>query len=146
MDPQRYPVISVVYSSTATSPFSDADLAALLTVSRRNNAGNGVTGMLLYRDGRFLQLLEGPFRPVHDLMERIADDTGHRDVRVLIDEIVDSRQFPEWTMNFQPVAVAEEASIPGYRKTFDDLADDTDDVSSTTPAVRALIRWFQSAP
>jgi hypothetical protein len=79
-------------------------------------------------------------------MERIADDTGHRDVRVLIDEIVDSRQFPEWTMGFQPVAVAEEASIPGYRKTFDDLADDTDDVSSTTPAVRALIRWFQSAP
>lgn len=145
MAPQHAPVISVVYTSTATTPFTDADLAALLTVSRRNNARNGLSGMLLYRDGRFLQVLEGPFRPVRDLMDRIDADTGHHTVRVLIDEIVDARQFPEWTMGFPQHDLFDEDGIPGYRTTFDDLADDTHDVSSTTPALRELIRWFQPA-
>jgi hypothetical protein len=146
MSPSRHPVLSVVYSSTATSPFSDSDLAALLTVSRRNNARAGVTGMLFSRDDRFLQVLEGPDDQVEDTMTRITADSGHRDVRILLQGPVEQRQFPDWTMSFAQLSSSEEDRVPGYRATFEDLADEDNDVNATTAAVRELIRWFQARP
>ncbi|AUZ89011.1 hypothetical protein CVO76_16195, partial [Arthrobacter agilis] len=56
MATSRDQTLSIVYSSTATRPLNDADLSALLAISRRNNARAEVTGMLLYRGGRFLQV------------------------------------------------------------------------------------------
>lgn len=146
MSPSRHPVLSVVYSSTATSAFTDADLAALLTVSRHNNARAGVTGMLLSRHDRFLQVLEGPEVQVEELMTKIAGDTGHRNVRVLLKEPVDRRQFPEWTMSFQQLSSNDENRVPGYRKAFDDLSDESNDVNATTAAVRELVTWFEARP
>jgi hypothetical protein len=140
----RKAVFSTVYSSVATSPFTDADLAALLTVSRRNNAAAGITGMLLYRDGRFLQVLEGQPEAVEAAMARISADSGHRQVRVLLAEMTPARQFPEWTMGYPQVGRDVENAIPGYRSTFQDLADDDAEASAIAPAVRALIRWYQS--
>jgi hypothetical protein len=146
MSPSRHPVLSVVYSSTATSPFSASDLAALLTVSRRNNARAGVTGMLLSRGDRFLQVLEGPEDEVEDTMMRISADSGHRDVRILLQGPVEQRQFPDWTMSFAQLSSSEEDRVPGYRATFEDLADESNDVNTTTAAVRELVRWFQARP
>lgn len=140
------PVQSVVYTSTAVTEFTGRDLTALLTVSRRNNARAGLTGMLLYRAGRFLQVLEGPPEPVRALMGRIRSDASHHNVRVLLEEPAPARQFPEWTMRFPAVIAGEEAAIPGYRVTFDDLADEHHDTSTTTPALRQLIKWFQDTP
>lgn len=146
MSPSRHPVLSVVYSSTATSSFSDADLAALLTVSRGNNARSGLTGMLLSRNDRFLQVLEGPEDQVAKTMTKIAADSGHRDVRILLQGPIEQRQFPDWTMSFAQLSSTEEDRVPGYRATFEDLADEDNDVNTTTAAVRELIRWFQARP
>jgi hypothetical protein len=146
MSPTRHPVLSVVYSSTATTVFTDADLAALLTVSRHNNARAGVTGMLLARHDRFLQVLEGPQPQVEELMTKISGDSGHRNVRVLLKESVDRRQFPDWTMSFQQLSSADEDHVPGYRKAFDDLSDESNDVNVTTAAVRELVHWFEARP
>jgi hypothetical protein len=146
MSPTRHPVLSLVYSSTATTSFSDADLAALLTVSRRNNARAGLTGMLLSRNDRFLQVLEGPEQQVEEVMTRIAGDSGHRDVRILLQGPVEQRQFPDWTMSFAQLGSADDGIVPGLRTTFDDLADESNDVNTTTAAVRELIRWFQARP
>lgn len=134
-----------MYSSIAVTPFSEPELDALLVVSRANNARSGVTGMLLYRDGRFLQVLEGPEASIRQVMERIQDDSGHHSVRTLLEDRVTRRQFPDWTMGFPQVDPDDEDRIPGYRTTFEDLADEWDDVSSTTPAVRELLKWFQGS-
>lgn len=146
MSPTRHPVLSVVYSSTATTSFSDADLAALLTVSRSNNARAGLTGMLFSRDDRFLQVLEGPEDQLEKTMRRIAADSGHQDVRILLQGPIEQRQFPDWTMSFAQLSRNEEDRVPGYRATFEDLADESNDVNTTTAAVRELIRWFQAKP
>lgn len=146
MSPSRHPVLSVVYSSTATTSFSDADLAALLTVSRRNNARNGLTGMLVSRDDRFLQVLEGPEDQVEETMTKIAGDSGHRDLRILLREQTEHRQFPDWTMSFAQLGSADEDRVPGYRAAFDNLADENNDVNTTTAAVRELVRWFEARP
>ncbi|MEP7187723.1 MAG: BLUF domain-containing protein, partial [Roseiflexaceae bacterium] len=47
------------YASVAVTPFTSAALQALLLTSRRNNMQLGITGMLLYKDGEFMQVLEG---------------------------------------------------------------------------------------
>ena len=57
--------------------------------------------MLLFREGQFLQLLEGPEREVKSVFELVKRDPRHRDVTVLLAEAVDERQFPDWTMGFE---------------------------------------------
>jgi blue light- and temperature-responsive anti-repressor len=54
------PLLQVTFSSMASAPFSGASLLALLSRARQHNMILGVRGLLLYRDGRFLQVLEGP--------------------------------------------------------------------------------------
>ena len=56
-------MISIAYSSSAAVPFSEGDLLELLTRSRENNTAKGITGLLLFKEGKFLQVLEGDERP-----------------------------------------------------------------------------------
>lgn len=59
--------------------------ARLVRLSRLNNAARGIGGCLLFDGQRFCQLIEGPEPAVSALWRRIADDTRHRDVAVLLD-------------------------------------------------------------
>lgn len=138
--------MSIVYASTATQPFSGEDLGELLTISRNNNDRLGLTGMLLYRSGRFLQVLEGPESAVKERMDVIGDDPRHTAVRVLLHENLDSRQFPDWTMGYEPITDSMAEAMPGYRTTFSDSDRDTgedEDPNASLRGLRELIRWFQ---
>jgi hypothetical protein len=132
---------SVLYSSSATDPFSDAELADLLSQSRRDNGERDVTGMLLYRAGRFFQVLEGPRATVHALLERISADARHTRMRTLIEEPIRRRAFAEWTMGFEPIETASTPRPEGFRDTFDDL--ESDDATAVMRAARELSMWFR---
>ncbi|WP_181034949.1 BLUF domain-containing protein [Arthrobacter sp. B0490] len=142
-------LLSIVYSSSAAHPFTDEELAALLAISRANNARTGLTGMLLHRSGRFLQVLEGPGDTLRERMSVIAADPRHLDVRILLQETIDARQFPEWTMAFEPAPGTRTEDIPGYRTTFADIESDgrdgrrDGDPQRSLTALRELIGWFQ---
>ena len=58
---QTVEFLSVVYSSIATVPFDEVDLALLLATSRMNNEAKGITGVLLHREGHFMQALRETF-------------------------------------------------------------------------------------
>ncbi|MGN7192110.1 BLUF domain-containing protein [Curtobacterium sp. MCBA15_004] len=133
-------MLSLIYSSVATRPLGDDDLAHLLEQSRRANAENDITGVLLFRNGYFLQLLEGPDRAVRTKMETIKHDDRHTKVTVLLEDVVEERQFPEWTMGY-PAEDTDVEQAPGYRTTFDDL--DGGAQVASLPALRELIRWFR---
>lgn len=136
------PLVSVAYVSTATEPFDDARLAELLSFSRSSNHAHDLTGMLLYRRGRFFQVLEGPEDAVDELMRKIRRDSRHDGVRVLLRESLDDRRFDEWTMGYEPIGVPTTPAPEGFRDTFDDLESDDDSVSSR--AVRELTVWFRA--
>jgi hypothetical protein len=53
-------MLSLVYASSAKQLFSEEDLTALLQQSRDNNTRLGLSGLLLYKDGNFMQVLERP--------------------------------------------------------------------------------------
>jgi hypothetical protein len=104
----------LIYISVASRSFSRKELAELLTKSRGFNSGKEITGLLLYAEGHFMQLLEGRREEIASLMERIKKDLWHRHVDVLEEGPVKHRQFPDWSMAFLDFASPEVRALPGY--------------------------------
>ncbi|RFA13728.1 hypothetical protein B7R21_07800 [Subtercola boreus] len=135
---------SIVYSSVAVAALDSDHLAELLTKSRANNARLGLTGMLVHREGHFLQVLEGPSDTIEDRMAVIRADPRHTRLTVLIEEDISVRQFPDWTMGFRPIDDEAVDDIPGYRRTFEDLARD-EPGGGSLPALRELLAWYRAS-
>jgi methanogenic corrinoid protein MtbC1 len=88
----------LTYKSVATASPSPADLRTLVNQARQRNRNLGVTGMLLYEDGSFLQTLEGPPDKLGRLWASIRQDTRHDHIEVLSEHIAPARLFSEWDM------------------------------------------------
>lgn len=135
-------LLAVVYTSVATEPFDAEQLGSLLAWCREWNGSVDVTGMLLHREGRFIQFLEGPEAAVRELVANISQDPRHTRVRVLLEDTVAERQFPEWTMGFQALDDTT-STLDGFRTSFDDL-ESGDDRILMVQAARDLTRWFRA--
>lgn len=108
----------LIYASAAREAFTADTLLALLEQSRRKNAALGVTGMLLFIDGSFFQVLEGEEAAVEALYERIERDPRHAKVTLIIQEPTVRRSFGDWTMGHAQVTREELASVPGLNDFF----------------------------
>ena len=93
-------VFQLGYASAATEPFSPDALRDLLTKARTNNSALDVTGMLLYHEGSFIQILEGDQTTVESLYAKIAADPRHSNSILLFKVDTDERAFDQWTMGF----------------------------------------------
>ncbi len=105
------PVFGFMYQCQEAEPLSEAEIAEILEVSRRNNESRGITGMLLYRDGRFLQVLEGDKAPVLDLVKTIRRDPRQKAFTVLY-ESEWPRLFAGWFMDFRKL-VGRSTAVSG---------------------------------
>ena len=93
---------------------STSELADLLSVARRHNEAAELTGMLLYKDLSFLQVLEGPSDDVHRTYRHIRNDPRHNRVRLLFEHQIEEREFPDWTMGFHNLDRENLESLRGY--------------------------------
>ena len=100
MDKSGAELIEIVYASAATVPFSPEDLTELLEKAREKNEAVDVSGVLLFHDGSFLQVLEGPEDAVQEIFERVDQDERHDEVIILRRGPIETRSFGEWTMGF----------------------------------------------
>lgn len=91
----------LVYSSSARNGMTEEELKLILESAKVRNARRGVTGMLLFRDGVFLQLLEGEEVDVRYVYNRIVNDPRHQRVVNLPQEKSDQRDFASWSMGYQ---------------------------------------------
>jgi hypothetical protein len=107
-------IYSLVYVSSATSLFSRSELVDILEQSRRNNAAMDVSGMLLYKEGNLMQVLEGERAAVESLYAKIGRDPRHKGLLMLLDEVRKERQFADWSMAFTDLEGAEAKATPGY--------------------------------
>lgn len=105
---------SIVYVSTATLGLNPEELGELLDVSRRNNQRDGITGMLLYVEGNFMQAIEGARDRMGDLYQRLERDPRHHGVTKLVDEPLAHRQFAQWSMAFRQVTLASVRAMEGF--------------------------------
>ncbi len=125
-----------LYVSSAAELLSDAQLDELLETSRAHNEASGVTGLLLYVRGSFIQLLEGDREAVATTCARIAADPRHRGMITLLEGDCAQRDFPTWTMGFPRV---DEARLPGYS----DFLRQAADPAATQSAARKLLEFFK---
>jgi hypothetical protein len=124
-------MIQLVYVSNAVRLMAQPDLTVLLEESRIANTRQGITGMLLYKDRSFLQVLEGEADDVHETYARIIRDSRHEKVRTLYEQPIAGRNFPDWSMGFRNLDGTPLSQLPGYsdfmdkpdvaRQFFDDL-------------------------
>ncbi len=87
-----------MYASRATPNIEQEALLAILRRSKANNPALGVTGVLCFSEGIFLQVLEGGRSAVNRLYNRIVADTRHADVELLSYEEIGERRFAGWSM------------------------------------------------
>lgn len=106
----------IMYGSSATKYFSRTDLLDLLMKARRYNTEVGITGILLYKEGNFIQVLEGEEQAVRTLFQKIEQDPRHLGVIVLLQGVEAERQFPDWSMGFRDLNDPEVIALPGYNE------------------------------
>ncbi len=109
-----------IYASAAVRHFETAELTELLQAARKHNEAAGLTGMLLYTEGSFFQVLEGPPDAVEALYARIERDKRHDHVTKIVAEAIPSRSFAQWTMGFSQLSRKDLALISGANDFFSD--------------------------
>ena len=91
---------AIAYVSAASWNLLDEEVEHIVSASRRHNAANGITGMLLYCDGNFMQYLEGEEAAVNATFARIRASESHYQVNELMNQPIDEREFTDWAMGF----------------------------------------------
>jgi len=104
----------IAYLSSAVTEFTKPQLRDLLERSRKNNDALNITGLLLYRGGNFMQVIEGDEKSVRSLYDKLSKDPRHKGIFKLFDEPVPDREFPEWSMAFQDLEVEDCSQVPGF--------------------------------
>ena len=132
----------LVYTSTATKPFSKAELVELLKGSVRRNTRAGITGLLLYQDGTFIQALEGEKEVLTDLFEKISHDRRHHHIIRLIQGPIEERNFPDSAMSFRDLNSPELRQLPGYSE-FLNTPLNGELLAKDIPACERLLLFFK---
>jgi hypothetical protein len=91
-------LVRLMYASRAVPAIDQEELVTILRQSKANNPTIGITGVLCFSDGIFLQVLEGGRSAVNRLYNRIAADPRHTEVEVLLYEEIGERRFASWSM------------------------------------------------
>jgi len=104
----------IVYISSASHLMNSDELLDILQVSRQNNTQRGLTGMLLYSEGTFIQLLEGDEEGLRLTYDSIENDGRHKNIIKMVEGKNEQRIFPEWSMGFKSASAAELQEFQGY--------------------------------
>ncbi|MCI3280612.1 BLUF domain-containing protein [Synechococcus sp. PCC 6717] len=88
----------LLYLSSATDGLAYSDLRDIMAKSEVNNVRDGITGMLCFGNGMFLQTLEGDRRKVSETYARILKDPRHHSAEIIEFKEIDERTFINWSM------------------------------------------------
>lgn len=91
---------NLCYVSSAKNNLSNLDLEHLFVVNKRNNIDLDISGILIYNNGNFLQILEGEQQKVHTLYTKISKDGRHNSIIKLIDTPIEERIFDDYGSGF----------------------------------------------
>ena len=114
---------TLVYASRHAIAAGDLEheVGVIISTSIRNNRSTGLTGLLLFHDGYFLQALEGPAQAVSATYRRILNDPRHHESKILLSEQILVRAFPDWNMCARRITPADDAILDtlARRQSFD---------------------------
>ncbi|MEL6426954.1 MAG: BLUF domain-containing protein [Pseudomonadota bacterium] len=135
-------VYSLIYRSYARPPWiGERTLNDIARESNTFNASEGISGMLIFSDGVFIQVLEGHTVTILELTAKIAADRRNEKLRVLWHGNVDGRRFGQWAMGCFDFSDAARMAAPVPAEIFDRVGDD---MHWTDENTEDLIRFYQS--
>lgn len=105
---------NIIYISASRKLMDETELLDLLIQSRAYNTEHHITGMLLYCDGAFIQVLEGGKDEVNALFNTIRRDERHRMISIIKQGPISQRCFSEWNMGFKSYSKSDLEQIEGY--------------------------------
>lgn len=111
-------LIQLIYVSTASELLPDRSLDEILESSVRHNIVQDVTGMLLYSEGSFMQVLEGEESAVEETYSRICNDHRNFDLIVLSREAITKREFSQWSMGYRRLTNEDVHKNPAFAPFF----------------------------
>ena len=88
----------IIYTSEAAQGLSSDEVFRIVEQSARNNPGRDITGFLIFRDGRFLQLIEGPLSKLENLLDALRSDPRHHSLKIVDQCAIANRSFGRWRM------------------------------------------------
>lgn len=91
-------LVRLLYVSRAVEPDTTQAIDDILASARNHNLAQGITGILCYGGGIFLQAIEGGRGAVNELYNQIVSDPRHQKVELLHFEEISERHFSGWTM------------------------------------------------
>src|SRR5579875_1856403 len=136
--------VSVVYVSSGVRRFQPEEILEILRTSRRNNEKRNITGMLLYKDGNFLQVLEGPEQAITQLLQTIETDPRHRGMIQLTKKPIEERQFANWSMAFKDLDRLSAEDAAAYSPFLKESLLDKEFRSKPDRCYQLLLRFKQS--
>lgn len=110
---------SIVYVSSAVRLLGLEEISRILERARARNREYGVTGILLYIGGNFMQYLEGPGESLDVIYKIIEEDPHHSGLIQISREAIDNRQFDNWSMAFQTREFEGYVGTPGENRAID---------------------------
>jgi len=131
-------VYYITYISTANENTSLNGLKALLDKSRTFNSQEGITGLLLYVEGDFIQTIEGKFEKVLNLYSKILKDKRHSNPIKVADGHTEERQFKEWSMSGVSLSYKKICEIDGFKSYNREVIFNTGESEEKHPAVKIM--------
>jgi hypothetical protein len=110
-------LVRLMYASRAVPAVDQEELVAILRQSKAGNPKVGVTGVLCYSGGIFIQVLEGGRMAVNQLYGKIVRDARHTDVILLAYEEISERRFAGWSMGQVTLSRLNPALLLKYSET-----------------------------
>ena len=99
----------LLYVSDLSPGTPATEVSRFVGASRRRNAADGITGLLVFDGDRFCQYIEGPLSAVAALNERLQQDARHVHMEILLDgPFSGPRRFSDWRLGYVDVVDADE--------------------------------------
>lgn len=93
----------ILYQSKRNPICTDEEITKILHACERNNSHQDITGMLIYSDDSFMQILEGDYKKINDLYQKIKKDPRHSQIISISLGMLKKRFFPSWAMAHKEV-------------------------------------------
>lgn len=124
---------AISYVSTASEKLTDIEIEKVLDFSKNWNNDHNITGILLFSEGNFFQVLEDEKTILQDLFERISDDSRHFNVIRIFGKEIDDANFEGYSANF--ISIDSQ-----FRK--EDFGRYLNQVDSLNPAIRTSVQYI----
>ncbi len=90
----------LIYISSATKNLARDEFLELVALSKSRNEALDITGVLMFKDGNFMQVLEGEQEIISRLYSTIRVDSRHTLVSIIQEGPIDLREYPDWSSTY----------------------------------------------